>query len=65
LFPDTRPDLPFGLTSITKRANKLGCGQLHIFVDAEATTKRLEHQSNQGYTYCRSNAMIGQDAATG
>jgi hypothetical protein len=38
-------DLPFGLTN---EANKPGYGELRIFDSAEATTKRLEGQTNQG-----------------
>jgi hypothetical protein len=37
LFPDTRPDFPFGLAAICKR----GYGLLYIFGSAEATKNGL------------------------
>jgi hypothetical protein len=46
--PNTLPDLPFGFTAASKRANKPGYGQLYIFDSSEATTKRRENQSNHG-----------------
>jgi hypothetical protein len=44
LFSGAGPDLPL----YSNKANKPGYGQVYIFDPAEATTKRLENQSNRG-----------------
>jgi hypothetical protein len=45
LFPNTRTDLPFGLTTISEQ----GYGQLFIFDSAEGATKQLYSQPISGY----------------
>jgi hypothetical protein len=54
-FPGTR-NLVSSLYS--NKANKSGYGQLNILDSAEATTRRLENQSNQG---CMTEEMKGFD----
>jgi hypothetical protein len=48
MFSDTWPNIPFGLTAVSKRANKPGYGKLYVFDFAEVTTNRLEDKSDPG-----------------